>query len=97
MNQWESLARCIFPGTAKVDLSQNFKKSKSNLFCGLFQFTVVFIKSMIIVFGVAECGYPWQFSLITSVLMLIFFGLFAQFYIQAYLDKSSAKAKAKTH
>jgi hypothetical protein len=46
---------------------------------------------MIIVFGISECGYPWQFSLITSILMLIFFGLFAQFYIQAYLDKKSKK------
>ena len=54
---------------------------------------MVFIKSMVIILGVAECGYPWQFSAITATLMLVFFGLFAQFYTQAYLDKSAKSKK----
>lgn len=57
----------------------------------MLQFTVVFIKSMVIITGLADCGYPWQFSVITSGLMLVFFCLFAQFYIQAYLNKSKTK------
>jgi len=43
-----------------------------------FQFTVVFIKSMVVIFGIAECGYPWQFSVVTATLMLLFFFLFAE-------------------
>jgi hypothetical protein len=41
---------------------------------------------MVVILGVSECGYPWQFSLITAVLMLLFFGLFAQFYIQGSIS-----------
>jgi hypothetical protein len=39
---------------------------------------VVFIKSMVVIFGIAECGYPWQFSVVTATLMLLFFFLFAE-------------------
>ena len=54
---------------------------------------MVFCKSVVVIFGIAECGYPWQFSVVTASLMLVFFALFAQFYIQAYLDKSSKPKK----
>ena len=55
------------------------------------QFMAVFIKSLVVILGVAECGYPWQFSCITAGLMVLFFGLFADFYLRAY-SKSKKNA-----
>ena len=52
---------------------------------------MIFAKSLIVVSGVAECGYPWQFSLITASLVAVFFALFADFYLRAY-SKSRVKA-----
>ena len=60
------------------------------------QFTIVLGKSMLLVSGAVECGYPWQFSLITSVVMIIFLWLFAQFYIQAYLSKTKSNGASVT-
>jgi len=52
----------------------------------------VFTKSMIVISGISPCGYPWQFSLITATLMVLFFSLFANFYVQEYKKK-----KGKNH
>ena len=57
----------------------------------MIQFCCVFAKSLVVIFGVVDCGYPWQFSLITAVLMIGFFGLFAEFYVQNY---KTAKERA---
>ena len=51
------------------------------------QFICIFVKSLIVLFGFVECGYPWQFSMISASLMTVFFGLFAEFYIQEYRRK----------
>ena len=55
----------------------------------MIQFCCVFAKSLVVIFGVVDCGYPWQFSLITAVLMIGFFGLFAEFYVQNYKAKTA--------
>ena len=49
----------------------------------MIQFTMVFVKSWVVISGYGNCGYPWQFSLITACLMMVFFGLFANFYVQS--------------
>ena len=55
----------------------------------MFQFVSVFLHSAILVFGIVEpCGYPWQFSLISLVMMSLFFVLFAEFYVQSYKKKA---------
>lgn len=58
------------------------------------QFVVVFSKSMLVILGVAECGYPWQFSCVAAGLTALFFVLFSHFYVKEYLQKSSKKLKA---
>lgn len=59
----------------------------------MFQFALVFLKSMVVIFGLSPgCGYPWQFSVITATLMVIFFTLFAQFYVSAYKKPKKGKA-----
>ena len=50
----------------------------------------IFIKSMVLVLGVSECGYPWQFSGLTALLMILFFFLFAEFYVREYTAKKAA-------
>ena len=37
-------------------------------------------------------AYPWQFSLISALFVSMFFGLFAEFYVQEY---NAVKAKKK--
>lgn len=54
----------------------------------MIQFTMVFVKSMVVITGFRSCGFPWQFSLITASMMMLFFGLFANFYVQAYTKKA---------
>ncbi|XP_040567417.1 very long chain fatty acid elongase AAEL008004 [Lepeophtheirus salmonis] len=58
----------------------------------MLQFTLVFVKCCINIFGIVECGYPWQFSLVTASMMALFFALFLNFYLTAY--KSSKKDKS---
>ena len=53
----------------------------------MFQFVCIFVHSSILVFGFAECGYPWQISLNAMVLMILMFMLFLEYYIQAYRNK----------
>ena len=59
----------------------------------MIQFVCIFVKSMILVTGVASCGFPWQFSGLMSLLMLVFLFLFAEFYVQNYTAKKSATKK----
>ena len=62
----------------------------------MFQFALVFVKSHVVILGLAPgCGYPWQFSAITAGLMVIFFILFAQFYVREYNSKKAARRGAK--
>jgi elongation of very long chain fatty acids protein 7 len=57
----------------------------------MFQFVCVFLKSLVVIFGFAECGYPWQFSCVTASIGALFFGLFADFYIKEYNKKRQMK------
>jgi len=59
----------------------------------IIQLSSALIKSLVVILGVNSCGYPWQFSLITAILMVLFLGLFIEFYIQEYKSKA-AKEKA---
>nr|ACO15291.1 Elongation of very long chain fatty acids protein AAEL008004 [Caligus clemensi] len=57
------------------------------------QFVIIFSKTLIIVSGAAECGFPWQISGTTGILMIVFFYLFYDFYTSAY-KKMRANKKA---
>ena len=50
----------------------------------LVQFVVGFFRSLAVVTGVVNCGYPWQVSLLTVGVMALVFVLFAEFYARAY-------------
>ena len=59
----------------------------------MIQFLVIFTRSNIVIWGlVPGCSYPWQFSLMSAALMVVFFVLFAQFYMQEYNSKKKKKA-----
>lgn len=59
----------------------------------MIQFVVVFGKCLTNVFGIVECGYPWQFSAVTGAMMVLFFVMFLNFYIQEYKIKANIKKK----
>ena len=52
----------------------------------MIQFVCIFVKSIVVVLGIVECAYPWQFSLISALFVSMFFGLFAEFYVQEYIQ-----------
>merc|ERR1712018_513250 len=56
--------------------------------CQMFQFVIVFSRSLIVVFGVVECGYPRYFSLISASITFLFFLMFMRFYMQSYNKKA---------
>lgn len=60
----------------------------------MIQFNMVFFKCVLVISGVASCGYPWQMSLVTALFMVLFFGLFFQFYIQEYNNKKKLKSSS---
>jgi elongation of very long chain fatty acids protein 7 len=62
----------------------------------IIQFVIIFVRSLVLILGIAECGYPWQFSCVSAGLMVVFFGLFAEFYTREYLNKSKSKSKKLT-
>ena len=43
-----------------------------------------------------KCGFPWQISYYIGAHAVMFFILFAQFYVDAYFKKSSKKKEGKT-
>ena len=53
------------------------------------QFCCIFAKSIVVVLGIVDCAYPWQFCLIVCGVMSLFFGMFAEFYVQKYRSKSA--------
>ena len=59
----------------------------------MFQFFCIFAKSLVLIFGLADCGYPWQFSCISASIMFLFFLLFAEFYVREYKSKSLKSSK----
>ena len=54
----------------------------------MIQFVVVFSRSMIVILGVVECGYPRYFSLISASITVLFFAMFMQFYSSSYSKKT---------
>ena len=58
----------------------------------IFQLSSVLIKNCVIILGFGTCGYPWEFSFMTAILMVLFLGLFTEFYIKEY---TAAAARAK--
>ena len=58
----------------------------------MIQFVIVFVRSLIVIFGIVECGYPRYFSLISASITLLFFAMFMKFYKQSYKPK---KLKSK--
>ena len=55
------------------------------------QFIVVFSRSIIVIFGIVDRGYPRYFSLISASITVLFFVMFMQFYMQSY--KANKKLK----
>jgi len=60
----------------------------------IIQFLIVITKCNLVLLGITSCGYPWEFSLITLILMIIFLTLFSQFFIQEYLSSAPKKKSA---
>ena len=61
----------------------------------MFQFVCIFVKSLPLVLGLVECGYPWQFSLYVCGLTALMFILFAEFYVNEYKSKKSRRSTIK--
>ena len=59
----------------------------------MFQFVTLLTRSLVVVLGAVECDYPWQFSLLSASIMILFLVLFANFYVQSYLVKKKDKSK----
>ena len=55
----------------------------------MIQFVCVWTKSMVVVTGVVDCGYPWQFCAASVCVTTTFFLLFSEFYVQNYLKKKN--------
>ena len=62
----------------------------------MIQFVCIFGKSCVLIFGFADCGYPWQYSVINATVMILFLMLFAEFYVQEYVQKQNKKT-LKSH
>ncbi len=45
---------------------------------------MILIRNGNIVFGLVECGFPWQFSLLTASAVAIFMVLFVNYYVHEY-------------
>lgn len=58
----------------------------------MIQFVIVFTRSLIVIFGVVECGYPRYFSLISASITFTFFLMFMHFYMQSYHKKAKKVA-----
>ncbi|CAB4063092.1 ELOVL7 [Lepeophtheirus salmonis] len=84
----------------------NLHDQKSSLFFGgkkyltslqMLQFILIGIKSTLVVSGVVSCGYPWQWSLVTLILMVMFYHLFNEFYKSAYFAKTFMDSDQNGH
>ena len=59
----------------------------------MIQFVGIMIHGFQLLFY-AECGFPWQISYYIGAHAVMFFGLFAQFYVKAYFRKGTSKVEA---
>lgn len=60
------------------------------------QFVICFLKVLPNVVGWTNCGYPWQFSLLTLGFFTLMLFMFAEFYVNEY-RKPATKRKADQH
>ena len=57
----------------------------------MIQFVIVFTRSLIVITGIVECGFPRFFSLISASITVLFFVMFMQFYRDTYRQKNNVK------
>ena len=57
----------------------------------MIQFVIVFTRSLIVITGIVECGFPRFFSLISASITVLFFAMFVQFYRDTYRQKNNVK------
>jgi len=57
----------------------------------MIQFVIVFTRSLIVITGIVECGFPRFFSLISASITVLFFAMFTQFYRDTYRQKNNVK------
>ena len=57
----------------------------------MIQFVIVFTRSLIVITGIVECGFPRFFSLISASITVLFFVMFMQFYRDTYRQKIMLK------
>ena len=57
----------------------------------MIQFVIVFTRSLIVITGIVECGFPRFFSLISASITVLFFAMFMQFYRDTYRQKNNVK------
>ena len=57
----------------------------------MIQFVIVFTRSVIVITGIVECGFPRFFSLISASITVLFFVMFMQFYRDTYRQKNYVK------
>ena len=57
----------------------------------MIQFVIVFTRSLIVITGIVECGFPRFFSLISASITVLFFVMFMQFYRDTYRQKNYVK------
>ena len=57
----------------------------------MMQFVIVFTRSLIVITGIVECGFPRFFSLISASITVLFFAMFMQFYRDTYRQKNNVK------
>ena len=61
----------------------------------MIQFVIVFTRSLIVITGIVECGFPRFFSLISASITVLFFVMFMQFYRDTYRQKNNVKNSTK--
>ena len=56
-------------------------------------FVVAFLKAVVNVVGITDCGYPWQMSAITVALFTLMMVLFGEFFVSEYVKKRKVKGQ----
>ena len=60
----------------------------------LVQFSIAMVRTLMVITGVVECGYPWINSLGTFIFIYVpFFSLFLDFYLKSYSSRTPKSTK----
>lgn len=62
----------------------------------MIQFVMIMAHGFQLAFYKDDCGFPWQFSLYIGAHAILFFVLFSQFYVEAYLRKKTPHPSNKS-